>query len=57
MLGVYILKLSVVRKFVGGQHNETQCGEDKFVGGLHIEMAIWNMLGDYLVGSGYTISS
>ena len=25
-------------------------------GGLHIEMALWNMLGDYLAGSGWTIS-
>ncbi len=34
-------------------------GEDKFVvmfGGLHIEMALWNMLGDYLADSGWTSS-
>ncbi len=37
----------------------TQCGEDKFIvmfGGLHIEMAMWNMLGDYLASSGWTIA-
>ena len=36
-----------------------QCGEDKFVvmfGGLHIEMAMWNLLGDYLAASGWTTS-
>ena len=30
-------------------------GEDKYVvmmGGLHIEMAMWNTFGDYLEGSG-----
>lgn len=34
-------------------------GEDKYVvmlGGLHIEMAIWNTLGDYLEDSGWTIA-
>ncbi len=34
-------------------------GEDKFVvmfGGLHIEMTLWNMLGDYLADSGWTSS-
>ena len=34
-------------------------GEDKFVvmfGGLHIEIALWNMLGDYLANSGWTAS-
>ena len=25
-------------------------------GGLHIEMVMWNMLGDYLAASGWTIS-
>ena len=32
-------------------------GEDKMVimfGGLHLEMAMWNMLGDYLAASGWT---
>ncbi|MES9884863.1 MAG: hypothetical protein ABW185_28795, partial [Sedimenticola sp.] len=32
-------------------------GEDQFVvmfGGLHLEMALWNMAGDYLQGSGWT---
>ena len=32
-------------------------GEDKHVimmGGLHIEMAMWNTFGDYLEGSGWT---
>lgn len=32
-------------------------GEDKLVvmfGGLHLEMGMWNMLGDYLAGSGWT---
>ena len=32
-------------------------GEDKFIamfGGLHIEMAMWKMYGDYLEGSGWT---
>ena len=32
-------------------------GEDKYVamlGGLHIEMAIWNTYGDYLETSGWT---
>ena len=36
-----------------------QCGEEKFVvmfGGLHIEMAMWNMLGDYLAASSWTTS-
>ena len=31
--------------------------EDKFVimfGGLHVEMALWNIIGDYLTGSGWT---
>ncbi|MES9881369.1 MAG: hypothetical protein ABW185_10860, partial [Sedimenticola sp.] len=34
-------------------------GEDKFVvmfGGLHLEMALWNMLGDYLKCSGWTMA-
>ena len=33
--------------------------EDKFVvmlGGLHIEMSLWNTLGDYLADSGWPIS-
>ena len=37
----------------------TQCGKDKFIvmfGGLHIEMALWNMLGDYLACSRWTTS-
>src|SRR6218665_20474 len=32
-------------------------GEDKFVvmfGGMHLEMALWNVVGDYLEGSGWT---
>ena len=35
----------------------TTHGEDKFVvmfGGLHLEMGMWNMLGDYLADSGWT---
>jgi len=34
-------------------------GEDKIVimfGGLHLEMAMWNMLGDYLADSGWTVA-
>ena len=34
-------------------------GEDKFVvmfGGLHIEMSLWNTLGNYLADSGWTTS-
>ena len=34
-------------------------GEDKFIvmfGGIHIEMVKWNMLGDYLAASSWTIS-
>ena len=37
----------------------TQYGEDKFVvilGGLHIELVLWSMLGDYLADSGWTTS-
>lgn len=37
----------------------TQYGEDKFLvmfGGLHIEMGLWNMVGDYLADSGWTAS-
>ena len=35
----------------------TEYSEDKFVvmfGGLHIEMALWNVFGDYLADSGWT---
>ena len=35
----------------------TSYGEDILVvmfGGLHLEMGMWNMLGDYLAGSGWT---
>ena len=34
-------------------------GEDKMVimfGGLHLEMSMWNMLGDYLAGCGWTVA-
>ena len=34
-------------------------GEDRYVimlGGLHIEMAVWNTLGDFLEDSGWTIA-
>ena len=34
-------------------------GEDKLVimfGGLHLEMSMWNVLGDYLTDSGWTVA-
>ena len=48
--------LYALAKFVQWKWPATH-GEDKHIvmlGGLHIEMAIWNTVGDYLEGSGWT---
>jgi hypothetical protein len=48
--------LFALAKFVQWKWQETH-GEDKFVvmfGGLHMEMALWNTLGDLLESSGWT---
>ena len=48
--------LFAIAKLVQWKYPTTH-GEDKHVvlmGGLHIEMAVWNTIGDYLEGSGWT---
>ena len=48
--------LYVLAKYIQWNWPQTH-GEDKYVamlGGLHIEMTIWNTYGDYLEASGWT---
>ena len=50
--------LFALSKYVQWRWPETH-GERKFVvmfGGLHIEMALWNAIGDFLEGSGWTVA-
>lgn len=53
---VFDQPLFAIAKAIQWNYQETH-GEDKIVvmfGGLHIEMALWNTPGDFLVGSGWT---
>ena len=50
--------LFALSKYVQWRWPETHGGR-KFVvmfGGLHIEMALWNAIGDFLEGSGWTVA-
>lgn len=55
---VFDQPLFALAKFVQWQWPESY-GEKRFVvmfGGLHIEMALWNTIGDFLEGPGWTVA-